>query len=193
MPGTITTRRFNVHEYHRMSEAGVLRHGDREELLDGEVVVMAAIGSPHQAAVDRLNRLLTKACDQQIVRVQGPVRLDEWNEPRPDLAILRPRDDFYASGHPSPGDVLLLIEVADTSLRFDREVKLPLYARAGIVECWIVDLNGRCVEVHRDPGPGGYGRSRTLARGESVSPAELPDLTFCGDRLLEPERRRPRE
>ena len=181
MPATITTKRFNVDEYHRMAEAGILGREDRVQLIDGEVVVMAAIGSSHVAAVSRLTRLFSRACDDQIVQVQGPVRLGVWSEPEPDICILRPKDDYYEAAHATPKDVLLVVEVSDTSVAFDREVKLPLYARAGIVEYWIVDVNARSVEVHLDPGPEGYRRFAEFLRGESLTPAALPDVTLRVD------------
>ena len=184
MPATITKRRFNVHEYHRMAEAGILTHRDRVQLIDGEVVVMAAVGSRHAATVARLNRLFSQACEAQIVWVQNPVRLDEWSEPEPDLGILRPKDDFYASAHPTPKDALLVIEVSRTTLHLDRKVKLPLYAAAGITEYWIIDLEAERVEVYREPGPEGYDRVQRLARGEAISPAALPDVVIRVDDIL---------
>lgn len=140
-----------------MREAGILGEDDRVELVEGDVVAMTPIGSAHAACVKRLTLLLFRAAGElALVSVQDPVRLDEASEPKPDLALLHPKPDFYASGHPGPEDVLLLIEVADASLAYDQEVKLPLYARAGIREVWLVDLPGRRVLVHREPGAGGY-------------------------------------
>ena len=184
MPATITKRRFNVHEYHRMAEAGILTQRDRVQLIDGELVVMAAVGSRHASTVTRLNRLFSKACEAEIVWVQNPVRLDEWSEPEPDLGILRPKDDFYASAHPTPEDTLLAVEVSHTTLHLDREVKLPLYAAAGITEYWIVDLEAERIEVYREPGAKGYGRVQRLARGEAISPAALPDIVLRVDDIL---------
>ena len=181
---TITKRRFNVHEYHRMAEAGILTPSDRVQLLDGEIVVMSAVGSQHAATVNRLLRLFSNACERQIVSVQNPVRLSEWSEPEPDVAILQPKADFYASALPTPDDALLVIEVSHSTLRFDREVKLPLYAAAGITECWIVNLEAERIEVHREPGPDGYDQVQRLARGEAISPAALPDVVLSVDDIL---------
>jgi Uma2 family endonuclease len=127
VPVRVEKRRFSVHEYHRMAEVGILSEDDRVELIEGEILEMSPIGSRHAACVDRLNRLLNGFADlSAIVRVQSPILLDVNSEPEPDISLLRPSDDFYAGGHPTPGDVLLLIEVADTSVERDLEVKLPL-------------------------------------------------------------------
>ncbi len=144
--------RLTVDDYGRMGEAGVFAPDARVELIDGEVIDMAPIGTRHAAAVTRLDRLLQRAVgDQAIVRSQNPLRLGDRSEPEPDLLLLVPRTDFYASGHPVAGDVLLLIEVADSSVRYDREIKLPLYARHGITEVWLVDLEAGMLRFFRGP------------------------------------------
>ena len=164
--------RFTVDEYHRMAEVGLLGEDDRVELLEGEIIDMSPIGSRHAACVNRLTRLLaTGLGDRAIVAVQNPVRVSDLSEPQPDLAVLRARDDFYAEQLPGPADVLLLIEVADTSLAFDRHVKVPLYARAGVPEVWVVDLDGEVVEVFRGPGPEGYADAARAGRHESLAAA----------------------
>jgi Uma2 family endonuclease len=182
----VLRRRFTRDEYHRMAEAGVLREDDRVELLDGEVVVMSPIGGPHTACVKRLNRLLQRRVgDLAIVSVQDPVELDERSEPQPDVALLRPRDDFYEFvTAPRPEDVLLAIEVGDTSVKFDREVKAPLYARAGVAELWLVDLPASEVQVCRRPGEKGYCEVTVLRRGDTLSPAALPDVSIHVDEIL---------
>lgn len=179
-------RRFSVKDYHRMFEAGVLTEDDDVELLEGEIVEMSQKGSPHQGTVDRLNRLFTsRLADRVIVRVHGPVLLASVeSEPQPDVALLVPREDFYTGGHPEPDDVLLLVEVMDSSVVKDRRVKLPLYARAGIAETWLVDLTTECVEVHRRPGPAGYADSRTLRRGEPLAIQAFPDVALTVADLL---------
>ena len=135
----LTRWRFTVHDYHRMGEAGILHEDDRVELIEGELVEMAAIGTRHFSCVNGLTRMLVRGVgDEAIVSVQNPVRLDEHSEPQPDLTVLRMRD--YRESLPVPEDVLLLIEVSDPTLAYDRGVKLPLYARSGIREVWIVDL-----------------------------------------------------
>jgi len=176
--------RFTVDEYHRMAEAGVLHEDHRVELLDGEVVVMSPIGDPHAACVKRLNRLLgAHVGARAIVSVQDPIRLDSHSEPQPDVALLRPRDDFYASAMARPEDTLLVIEVGDSSARFDREVKAPLYARAGIPELWLVDLTAGEVSVCRQPAATGYREVSVKRRGD-LSPEALPDLVVRIDDVL---------
>lgn len=157
----VQRHRFDTTEYHRMAEAGILSEDARVELVDGEVVEMSPIGSKHQAVVDRLNRMLVGfAGEDYIVRAQGPVKLDEHNEPQPDLALLAFREDFYEREYPGPGDTLLLIEVSDSSLEYDRSVKLPLYAGVGIPEAWVVDLASGEVESDSAPQHGVYGLTR---------------------------------
>jgi Uma2 family endonuclease len=173
----LTTRRFTVEDYYRMAEAGILTADERVELLDGAVAMMEPIGSPHAACVDRLNRLLNAAVgDRAIVRVQNPIRLDRYSEPQTDLALLRPRDDFYARAHPGPGDVLLVIEVAHKSAPVDRTVKLPLYARKGIPTAWLVLLEEDRILVHEQPGPEGYRAVRGRQRGDRLRLEALPGV-----------------
>lgn len=175
MPTTLLKGPFTVADYHRLAEVGILHEDDRVELLDGQVVVMSPIGPRHAGCVDRLNRLLVRAVgDLAVVRVQNPVVLGRSAEPEPDLALLRPPIERYATAHPRPHDVTLVIEVADTSLEYDRGIKLPLYAAAGIPEAWLVDLEGERILLYRSPGPDGYAEVVTASRGESISPAELP-------------------
>jgi hypothetical protein len=154
----IKRRRFDVHDYYRMAKAGILHEDDRVELIEGEILEMAPIGSRHMGCVDRLNWLLSQQLipAETIVHIQGPVRLSTDSEPQPDLAVLRYRDDFYTLRHPGADEVFLLVEVADSSLDYDTEVKVPLYARAGIPEVWVIDLNARAIEVYRKPSAEGY-------------------------------------
>jgi hypothetical protein len=168
-----------------MAEAGILTENDRVELIDGEIVEMVPIGHNHAGGVNRFNRLFSLCfADAAIVSVQNPVRLGEYSEPEPDLALLRPRADFYASAHPTPADVLLLVEIADTSLDFDRGVKAPLYARAGIPEVWLVDLGGETVAVYREPSPEGYRATRVLRAGERVATLAFPERELAVAALL---------
>ncbi len=177
--------KLDVHEYHRMGEAGILTDDDRVELIEGELVQISPIVSGHSGTVNALTRLLVLAAgNRAMVSVQNPVRLDVHNEPQPDFALLRPRADDYRSELPAPADVLLLIEVADSSLRFDRLVKLPLYARHRIPEVWIVDLPAGAVEVCRGPTPEGYARVVREGRGASVEPEALPGLRLRVDAIL---------
>ncbi len=181
----VLRRRFTADEYHRMAQVGILGEDDRLELLEGEIVEMAPIGSRHQATVDRINRLFSgRAADAAVVRVQGPVRLAGDSEPQPDILLLRSRADFYATAHPGPEDVLLLVEVSDSSIEYDREVKLPLYARHGIPEVWIVDLDKEVIEVYTDPTAKGYRGVSQLARGQTLSPQHISLLELAVDEVL---------
>ncbi|MGH7699531.1 MAG: Uma2 family endonuclease, partial [Gemmatimonadales bacterium] len=187
MSAPLSTRRFTVDEYHRMAEAGILDRDERVELLDGEIIVMSPIGSRHAAAVDRLNHGLTRRAGQRaIVRVQNPIVLGSHGEPQPDVCLLKPRADFYAGAHPRAEDVLLVVEVADTSDQDDRERKIPAYARAGIPEAWLVALPADAVEVYREPMPEGYREVRRLERGATLTPLRLPELTLAVDDVLGP-------
>lgn len=165
---TLKTRRFDVDEYHRLGEAGILGENDRIELIEGELVEMAPIGDEHATIVSLLTMILAKQCSaSQIVHVQNPLRLDRTSEPQPDIVIAR----FLPGSRKAPGlkDALLVIEVADTTYNYDRKIKAPLYARAGVPELWIVDCEHRHVEVHTDAKDGNY---------ESiVVPAEILTLT----------------
>ena len=178
--------KLDVDAYHAMGEAGILPYGARMELIDGEIIDMAPIGQDHAATVDWLTERLVLTCQGRvIVRVQNPVRLDRYNEPEPDFAILRRRDDFYRTGERAgPGDVLLLIEVADSSLRFDRTVKLPLYARAGIPEYWIVDLKARKLDAYREPGPEGYAVHTTHGPAERLALVQDPAIVIALERVF---------
>jgi Uma2 family endonuclease len=171
-----------------MGEAGIFAPDERVELIDGELIDMAPISQGHAAIVGGLNQALVIACaGRAIVWPQNPVRLDRLSEPQPDLAVLRRRADFYATGErPGPADVLLLVEVADTSLRFDRKVKLPLYARSGIVEVWIVDLQRRVVDAYRSPVVEAYGETTTHQAGERVALAAAPEIVVTLDLVLGP-------
>ena len=179
----VTRWRFTVHDYHRMGEAGILHEDDRVELIEGEIVEMAAIGTRHFSCVNRLNRLLVMSVgDQAVVSVQNPVRLNEHTEPQPDVTVIRPRD--YRESLPEPEDVLLLIEVSDTTLAYDRGVKLPLYASAGIGEVWIVNLPAETIERYTEPSSNGYRRVEQARRGQTLAPTALPGLTPTVDEVL---------
>ena len=177
MPVQILKRLFTVEEYHRMAQAKILGEDDRVELIEGEIVEMTPIGSRHAAIVGRLTHLFSEQVGRKaIVWVQNPIRLGEHSEPQPDISLLKPKDDFYASAHPGPEDVLLLVEVSETSAEYDREVKLPLYARFGIPEVWLVDLEGKAIEVYRDPSSEGYREVQTPGYDAILSPDFLPEL-----------------
>lgn len=170
---------ISAEEYLRMAEAGVFAPDARLELIEGEIVEMAPIGSPHAGTVNILVRLLVRlAGDAAIVSAQNPVIAGPRSVPQPDLALLRPRADSYTASHPTADDVLLVIEVAETTLKFDLGTKVPLYARAGIVETWVVDLTDRSVRLFRDPAPSGYRTSFTVSGNENVSVAALPQVVI---------------
>ena len=179
------SHRFTVNDYYKMAQAGILGEDDRVELIDGAIVDMAPIGPRHAAGVDRLNTLFSERLrGRAILRVQNPVHLHEYSEPEPDLMLLRPRADFYASGHPEPADVFLAIEVAESSLEYDRDVKALLYAQNGIPEFWLEDLGGYRVIVHREPGPEGYADVRITSGDDVLSPQAFPEVVLTVREIL---------
>ena len=179
------TWNFTVDDYHRMFEAGILGEDDKVELLEGEIVAMAPIGSLHAACVNKLNRMFTAAFGNEvIVAVQNPVSAGQHSEPEPDIALLKPRPDFYASGHPQPADVLVVVEVADTSVTLDRKVKFPIYAKVGISESWLANLEEGCVEVFSKPSREGYNRIEIFRKGETIRSDAFPGKTFQVDDIL---------
>jgi Uma2 family endonuclease len=178
-------RKFNVDDYHRMADAGIFHEDDRVELLDGEIYEMTPIGDGHAGTVNWLSSVFVRRLgDRVVVSPQNPVRLSDYSEPQPDVAVLRRREDFYRSGKPRPEDVLLIIEVAKSSLDYDRLTKLPRYADAGIPQIWIVNLADDQFEVYRKPGEGGYGDRIVLFRGDDIAPVALPDLVLHVDEVL---------
>lgn len=182
---TVRPHRFTVADYHRMAEAGIFDEDSRVELIRGQIVDMAAIGTAHLGMVIRLNTLLADLVGKAgLVSVQNPVRLDDGSEPQPDLTVLRHRPDYYETETPGPSAVLLLIEVADTTLRYDREVKIPLYAESGVGECWLVDLAGKAVEVYREPEGGRYAQVRRIGREDILGIAALPGATLAAVELF---------
>jgi Uma2 family endonuclease len=174
-PLTLPRRKLSVDEYHKIGVAGVFNEDDRIELIEGEMIEMAPIGSRHLSKVNRLSRILGQQTgDEAIVSTQNPVSLPPDNEPLPDIALLKARADDYESAVPTAGDVLLLIEVADTTLAYDRDVKIALYARHGIAEVWLVDLQNETLSIYLDPGPKGYRKLLSPAKNETISPMLLP-------------------
>jgi Uma2 family endonuclease len=157
----------------------------RVELIEGDLIAMRPIGERHAGKTRQMNRLFsTRVGAAALVDVQNPVALDRHSEPQPDLALLKPRPDFYESGHPQPEDVLLLLEISDSTLRYDRDIKVPLYARAGIPEVWLLDLPGQRLEVYRRPSAEGYREILYPASDETIAPALLPDLVLPVNSLL---------
>ncbi len=178
-------RRLTVDEYHRMGDAGIFLQDERVELLDGELYEMCPIGDGHIGKVNRANFLFGQRLGgRAVVSVQNPIRLSDYAEPEPDIALLRPRADFYETGKARPEDVLLLVEIADTSLNYDRLTKLPRYAAAGIVEVWIVNLLDEQIEVYRDPAAGGYATHTIHVRGDALTPVALPDIAIGVEEIL---------
>jgi len=178
--------KIDVARYHQMINAGIFRPGERIELIEGEMLDMAPIGSRHAAAVNILNRLLYEAGVHHVaeISVQNSVALGDISEPQPDLLVLRPRADHYRDSVPEPADVLLLIEVSDSTLHYDRTRKLPLYSRFGIAETWIVNLLEGQLEVYREPEPHGYA-FRELVDPKSVArPAGLAGVGIAWGALL---------
>jgi Uma2 family endonuclease len=171
--------RLDVDAYYKMVEAGILAADDRVELIDGEIFDMVPIGSAHAGKTDRFIRFFARAAAEGLahVSVQRPLRLDSFNEPEPDVMLLKPREDDYQARHPSAADVLLLIEVSETSLAHDRGTKLSLYARFGAPEVWIVDLKGAAIEVYREPAGDGYTLNERLTSGP-LAPALLPAVAI---------------
>jgi len=175
----------SAQEYLRMGEGGVFAPDARLELIEGEIVEMAPIGSRHAGAVNVLTQLLVRlAGERAVVAVQNPVIIGERSVPQPDLALLKPRADSYSGAHPTPSDVLLVVEVADATLTFDIGTKVPLYARHGIPEVWVVDLQESALRVFRDPSANGYRRSFTVAGEESIAVAALPEVVVALSELF---------
>jgi Uma2 family endonuclease len=169
--------RLSVETYHQMICTGLFDEDDHVELIEGELHAMAPIHAPHAGKNKRLNQLLNQRVgDSALVAVQDPLTLAPHSEPEPDLMLLRPRDDFYETANPTPADTFLVIEICDSSLRYDREVKVPLYAAHGVPEVWLIDLQHQRLECYRDPGTEGYRLMLRPERNESLSPRLLPDL-----------------
>lgn len=168
---------INVDEYYRMAEVGLLAPDARVELIEGEIIDMPPIGLDHAGVVNLLTHLFVRAVDARaVVQPQAGVRLDLRSEPQPDLAILAPRSDFYRGKHPAPEDVLLLVEVSDSTLRYDRDVKVPLYARHGIAELWLVDLQHNELHAFRGPQSGQYLDHSVMREAGIARVAGLPGV-----------------
>ncbi len=185
MPVALSKRRFTAEDYQRMGQVGILSEDDRVELIDGEVVAMTPIGARHNACVSCATRALVIAAGEAaIVLPQGSVRLDRYSEPEPDLVLLRPRADFYASRHAGPEDILLIIEIADSSIEYDRDVKTRVYAESGIPEYWLADLNANLVSRYSAPERGAFRSLEQLHRGQSIAPQLLPACVLAVDVFL---------
>lgn len=176
-----TRHKLDVATLYRMADAGIFTEDDRVELIDGELIDMAPIGYDHAATVNVINRTLVLACGERaVVSVQNPVGVDDYTEPQPDFVVLRPRaDDYRSAPRAGSGDALLVIEVADTSLRYDRTVKLPLYARAGFAEVWIVDLRHRVVTSYAEPAGEEYVTVQTYRQDDTIVLRQAPDIAVA--------------
>lgn len=185
MKPVVEHHRFTVDEFYRMQEAGIWTEDSRVELIEGEIFHMPPIGSQHAGTVDQISHLFHRLlAGRAIIRVQSPVRIDEYTEPQPDITLLKPRPDFYRTSHPTPPDVWLVVEVAETSADYDREVKMPVYGRAGIPEAWVVDLVQGWVEVYTMPWEAGYRQKRIYHREERIQLQVFPDVAVEASALL---------
>lgn len=170
-----------------MAEVGILREDDRIELIEGELIDMAPIGPGHLGTVALLNKVMVvAAADKAVVSVQSSILLSDHSQPQPDLVLLKPRADYYRHALPTPADILLLIEVADTTIEYDRDIKLPLYARSGIPEVWLVNLKDEAIEIHQEPGVKGYQRVLRPEGDKVISPVLLPDFCLNLQQLFPP-------
>ena len=177
--------RFTVQQYHLMHEAGVFTEGDRYELINGEIREMSPIGIKHAVCVTRLSTLFINCLiNKAIIWSQNPIHLSNNSEPQPDIAILKWRDDFYAEALPTPDDILLIIEVADSTISYDRDVKMPLYAANGIPEMWLFDVNQQIIEGYSQPSASGYKRMQRYEQGDTLSPLAFPDVTLNWESLF---------
>lgn len=182
---TSNIHRFTVQQYHLMHEAGVFAEGDRYELINGEIREMSPIGIKHAVCVAKTTRFFQiKLGDRALVWAQNPIFLGNYSQPQPDLAILKWRDDFYASALPTPEDILLIIEVADSTISYDRDVKMPLYAANGIPEMWLFDVNQQIIEGYSQPSASGYKRSQRYEQGDTLSLLAFPDVIFNWEALM---------
>jgi Uma2 family endonuclease len=181
----IERRKFTADEFEKMSEVGILTDEERVELIEGDIIVMGRIKGPHAACVNRLTRMLVLGTGERaVVTVQNPVRLSTYTEPEPDLSLAHPRADFYRDAHPRPNQMYLAIEVMETTHSYDRKVKLPLYARNGVPELWLIDLPGQSLEVYRRPIGDQYTESQQLRPGQHIAPEAFPDLVLAVDAVL---------
>ena len=177
--------RFTVDDFARMGEAGIFTEDDRVELIEGEILQMTPVGALHAGVVSRLTELIiTRLAGKAHVSVQNPIRLADDTEPQPDLVVARRRESFYSDRHPEPDDLFLIIEVADSSLRYDKQEKAPRYARAGIPETWLVDLEAGEITVCTEPGPTGYEKQQVRQRGSELAATRVPDLTISVDEIF---------
>jgi len=185
MSVSVLKRLFTVDEYYQMARNRILNENDRVELIEGEIIQMSPIGSRHASSVKRLIYFFSLLFgNKAMISAQDPIHINDYSEPQPDIVLLKPRSDFYAEKHPAPEDIFLVVEVADTSGDYDRNVKIPLYARAGILESWIVNLDQKRIEMYRIPSPQGYEKVEIVSPGQTLSPQAFPELSLSVDEIL---------
>lgn len=181
----VDVRLLSVEDYHQMAAAGIFRPGERVELIAGQIVKISAKGTARSAAITRTERILRQRLELALIRVQDPVQLDDYSEPEPDIAVVRVDPLDYDDHHPTPSEIYLLIEVADTSIRIDCETKAEIYSRSGINDYWVLDVNDRQLHIFREPSQNGYQSHATLEDDASVSPLLFP-ITIAVRELLRP-------
>lgn len=180
-------RLLTVKDYHRMAEAGIFQPSERVELIAGQIIKMAAKGTAHESSITRTDKLLEQRLGEQILtRLQSPIQLDDYSEPEPDIAVVIPDSLYYEDHHPSPSEIYLIIEVADTTLKIDRQVKAQIYAQSGITDYWILDVNERKLHVFREPSQNGYKSELILSENGNISPLAFPNCTFIIREMLRP-------
>lgn len=178
--------RFTVDDYHKMIGWGMIKDVERAEIIEGELIKRMPVGNRHAACVKKLDELLRDKLGKSVTySVQDPVRLDEFNEPQPDIALLKRRDDFYRGKQPMAEDVLLLIEVSDSTLDYDRNRKIPLYAKHEIPEVWLINLLNGTIELHSQPRDYSFNIVKILRRGEILKSEVLPDLSVSVNEILD--------
>ncbi|WP_375468944.1 Uma2 family endonuclease [uncultured Nostoc sp.] len=178
-------RKFTVEQYHKMVESGIVTEDDRVELIRGEIIEMSQIGTKHAACVNRLVNLLVQLLGKGVIlAAQNPVALNKNSEPQPDVALLKPRDDFSATAHPQPQDIFLLIEVSHSTVMYGREEKIPLYTEANIIEVWLVDINEQIVEVYQQPTAVRYQHIQKFASGQTLSIKAFPNVNITVNEIF---------
>ena len=185
MNTAVSIHLFNSEEYHRLVESNILHEDDRVELIEGRIVDMTPSGSKHIACVNRLNEIFCEKLQKRaIVTIQNPVWLTEYSELEPDIAIIKRRSDFYARQLPQPEDVLFIVEVSDSSLDYDAETKIPLYAKANIQEVWLVNLIENILQIYHEPTPEGYNVILKRHYNQKISPKGFPDITLTVSEIV---------
>jgi Uma2 family endonuclease len=178
-------RQITVTEYHQMAEMGIFHPEERLELISGQIIKMAAKGTTHEAAITRTQRIFNQRLgDKVLIRTQSPIKLDDYSEPEPDIAIVKTNALDYEDHHPQPSEIFLIIEIADSSLKYDREVKTSAYAKSGIIDYWVLDLNGRKLYVYRLPNAEGYQSESILGENLTISPLAFPECKITIKELL---------